>query len=167
MRYLFIFLLTCFLFACSNTPETGESAGKSNEDFSRVFENYYRERIQLVPLEGTQNGDSTTNDRLYPDFTDSYRSKLKDFFNRYLAEINKFNREDLSDNDRISYDIFKREMQMVLEGIELGYFGSTVSYPDHRLIPFHQFGGVPISLGQLGSGEGSQPFKTARDYDNW
>ncbi len=167
MRYLFLFLLTCFLSACSNTPVTKEDSAKNNDDFAKLFEGYYRERIQLIPAEGTQNGDSTTNDKLYPDFTDSYRAKLKDFFDRYLSEINKFNREDLNDNDRISYDIFKREMQMILEGLEIGYFANTVSYPDHRFIPFHQFGGVPISLGQLGSGEGSQPFKTAKDYNNW
>ena len=34
-------------------------------------------------------------------------------------------------------------------------------------IPFSQFGGLPLSLGQLGSGDGNQPFKTVQDYDNW
>ena len=169
MRYLFIFLSVCFLIACSDGPKADQSSGSanSNNDLSKVFENYYQERIQLVPLEGTQNGDTVANDKLYPDFTDSYRAKLKDFFSRYLSEINKFTREDLDENDRISYDIFKREMEINIEGIDLGYFGSTVLYPEHRLTPFHQFGGIPISLGQLGSGEGSQPFKTVRDYDNW
>lgn len=167
MRYLFVCLALCCLVACSNKPEPGETTGKSNDDLSGLFENYYQERIRLVPLEGTQNGDTVANDRLYADFTDSYRAKLKEFFNRYLSEINKFDREDLDGNDRISYDIFKREMEMSLEGIDLGYFGSIVMFPDHRLIPFHQFGGVPITLGQLGSGEGSQPFKTVKDYDNW
>lgn len=167
MRYLFVCLALCCLVACSNKPEPGETTGKSNDDLPGLFENYYQERIRLVPLEGTQNGDTVANDRLYADFTDSYRAKLKEFFNRYLSEINKFDREDLDGNDRISYDIFKREMEMSLEGIDLGYFGSIVMFPDHRLIPFHQFGGVPITLGQLGSGEGSQPFKTVKDYDNW
>ena len=34
-------------------------------------------------------------------------------------------------------------------------------------MPFDQFNGVPLLLGQLGSGRGNQPFKTVADYDNW
>ena len=38
---------------------------------------------------------------------------------------------------------------------------------DHQYIPFNQFGGIPLWMGQAGSGDGSQPFKTVADYDNW
>src|SRR5438309_3657741 len=38
---------------------------------------------------------------------------------------------------------------------------------DHRYIPFDQFWGIPLTLGQMGSGTGVQPFKTVQDYDNW
>ena len=167
MRNLSSFLLLGFLISCADTSKTNEGPGKDHDNLSKVFEKYYQERIQLMPLEGTQNGDTVANDKLYPDFTDSYRARLKEFFSDYLAQINKFNRDELNDNDRIGYDIFKREMEINIDGINLGYFGSTVSYPLYRLIPFHQFGGMPLTLGQLGSGEGSQPFKTVRDYDNW
>ena len=34
-------------------------------------------------------------------------------------------------------------------------------------IPFTQFGGLPLDFPLLGSGEGSQPFKTEKDYDDW
>ena len=46
--------------ACSDTPKTNENteASKANDDLLKIFENYYHERIQLVPLEGTQNGDT-------------------------------------------------------------------------------------------------------------
>lgn len=35
------------------------------------------------------------------------------------------------------------------------------------MIPFQQFWGLPITMGQLGSGDGYQPFKTVKDYTNW
>lgn len=167
MKTVFLISLVFFLISCSDASKTNQIAGGDNNRLSKIFEEYFQERIRLVPMEGTQNGDTVANDKLYPDFTDSYRGKLKEFFSRYLAEINNFNREDLNDNDRISFDIFKHEMEMAIEGIDVGYFASTVLYPENRFIPFHQFGGVPISLGQLGSGEGNQPFKTVNDYDNW
>ena len=34
-------------------------------------------------------------------------------------------------------------------------------------MPFNQFYARPLDMGQLGSGAGNQPFKTATDYQNW
>src|SRR5258706_6765355 len=34
-------------------------------------------------------------------------------------------------------------------------------------IPFNQFFALPLVLGQFGSGESAQPFKTVKDYDDW
>jgi len=165
MPKLFFLLLLVSFCSCklSNTNPTNEP----NKELSALFENYWAERMQLIPIESTQNSDTTNNDKLYADFTDSYRAKLKDFFGRFLTLVKKYDRENLDAADQVSYDIFTREMQLNIDAIGLGYFGNTVLYPDHQYMPFSQFEGIPISLGQLGSGDGSQPFKTARDYNNW
>jgi len=113
--------------------------------------------MPLYPLEATATGDSAYNDRLNIAFTDSFRDTLKNFYTDYLIGIQKFNRSELSDDDRISYDIFKREMEMQLEALK---------FHDND-IPFNQFWGLPLDLGQLGSGAGNQPFKTAADYRAW
>jgi uncharacterized protein (DUF885 family) len=165
MKKFYTLLFTGFLLLACNDKST--TPKKDNKDFTALLDRYFNERMQLVPIESTQNGDSTYNDKLYADFTDSYREKYRAFFSRYLNEVKTYNRDDLNENDRVSYDIFKREMEMTLEGLSLGYFANIVAYPDHRYIPFTQFGGIPIWLGQQGSGDGSQPFKTVKDYDNW
>ena len=159
-------LASLFVIACSNDKKKTEMKN-DNKDLAALFENYYTERMRLIPVESTQNGDSTNNDKLFADFTDSYREKYRQFFSNYLDEIKKYNRDELNGNDQLSYDIFKREMEITLEGLSLGWFANTVTYPDHRYIPFTQFGGIPIWLGQSGSGDGSQPFRTITDYDNW
>lgn len=164
MKRSVIFLLLVAVIVSCKAPQKEK---EPNKDLSALFERYYQQRMQLIPIESTQNGDSTNNDRLYPDFTDSYRAKLKDFFTANLNSINKFDRDKLNEEDQISYDIFKREMQITMNGLSIGYFGNVVMYPDHQYMPFNQFEGVPITLGQLGSGEGSQPFKTVNDYENW
>ena len=128
-----------------------------NKDLAVLFNNYYEERMQLFPLEATQNGDNRFNDKLYADFTEEYHSKLKEFYTNYLAYINHFDREQLDDNDKVSFDVFKREMEMSIEG--LGFH--------QNLMVFNQFEGLPIYIGQMASGDGIQPFKTAKDYDNW
>ena len=137
-----------------------------NKELAAMFEKYYNERMQLLPLEATTNGDNRFNDLLPIDFTDTYRASLKDFFNRYLTYISKYDRDQLNDNDKISYDIFKREMEMSIEGLGYHYLISS-ALADEDYIPFNQFWGLPLTLGQMGSGSGIQPFKTVADYDNW
>ncbi|MFL9481808.1 DUF885 domain-containing protein [Chitinophagaceae bacterium LWZ2-11] len=128
-----------------------------NTELAVLFDKYYEERMQLFPLEATANGDNRYNDKLYADFTDTYHVKLKDFYKRYFTYVTRFDRETLNDNDKISYDIFKREMEISLEGL---------SY-HQNYIPFNQFDGLTLALGQFGSGEGNQPFKTVKDYEDW
>ncbi|MDB5190905.1 MAG: hypothetical protein JWQ96_468 [Segetibacter sp.] len=140
----------CFL---SNSNVSKED----NKELATLFNNYYEDRMKLFPLEATTNGDNRYNDRLPIEFTNSYRDTLKTFYSNYLTYISKYDREALSANDQISFDIFKREMQMSIEGL---------SFNDNY-IPFQQFWGLPLTMGQLGSGDGNQPFKTVKDYENW
>ena len=128
-----------------------------NKDMAVLFDNYYEERMKLFPLEATQNGDNRYNDILIADFTDSYQSKLKEFYSNYLAYINHIDREQLNENDKVSFDVFKREMEINIEGFKF----------HHNYTPFDQFEGLPLYIGQMASGDGIQPFKTAKDYDNW
>lgn len=164
-KLLFLLLPVLAITACKLSSKNQNK--EDNTELSALFDKYYAERIQLLPLEGTQNTDTVTNDKLYADFTDSYRAKLKEFFGRYKTYISKFDRENLNENDQVSYDIFNREMDITLEGLNLGYFGSTVTYPEHQYMPINQFEGLHLVLGQYGSGDGAQPFKTVKDYDNW
>ncbi len=138
-----------------------------NRRLAIVLNNYYEDREKLYPVEATQNGDNRYNDKLPVDFTDSYLDTLQNFYRGYENKINQFNRDKLNNNDQISYDIFKREMEMSIEGIDLHLAINTVTMPNIQYMPFNQFEGTPLFLGQMGSGTGIQPFKTVEDYDNW
>jgi uncharacterized protein (DUF885 family) len=131
--------------------------GEDNKELSALLDKYYEERMQLFPLEATINGDNRYNDQLRIDFTDSYRTKLKSFYNRYLVYISNFERETLNANDQLSYDIFKRDMQVYLDGL---------SFHDNYA-PLNQFESLHLVFSQLGSGSVIQPFVTVKDYDNW
>jgi len=157
MRLVFFVLSVCLLLACNTNDKATPDAVKPNEDLSKLFNNYSEERMKLFPLEATQNGDNRYNDQMEIAFTDSFRDKLRAFYSNYLNRVIKFEAEELDDNDRISYNIFKREMEMQLENLKF----------HDNYIPFNQFWARPLDLGQLGSGESSQPFKTDTDYYNW
>ena len=166
MRNLFyLVILVCIIQSCNQSTQTTTVKG-DNKDLASFFENYYKGRMELYPVESTINGETSHNDQLPAEFTDSYREKIRDFFQNNLNAINKFDRESLNEVDQISYDIFKREMEMTLEGLQYQYAFTSV-YDINGHIPFQQFWALPLTLGQMGSGTGSQPFKTVEDYDNW
>jgi uncharacterized protein (DUF885 family) len=154
-KALFFLFTICNIISCklSNTNPGREA----NKELSVLFNNYYEDRLKFFPLEATAIGDNRYNDRLPVDFTDNYRDSLKSFYKRYLTYVGEYDPEYLSEQDKLSYEVFKGEMQINLEGL---------SFHDNY-IPFQQFWGLPLTMGQLGSGEGNQPFKTVKDYDNW
>ena len=157
MKKLVLYSAAFFALFSACKLSNSNQQNQDNKELSVLFDKYYEERLQLYPLEATAIGDPRYNDKLYADFTDEYRKKLKEFYNRYLVYVTRFDREQLNSNDQISYDIFKREMEMNLEG-----FRFHTNY-----IPTNQFWGMTLDFGELGSGAGNQPFKTVKDYDDW
>ena len=148
---LFLLLLPLQLFAqpTSLRPVNGE--------LHKLFDDADEEFLKLNPISATFRGDNRYNDKMPIDFTDSYREKQKAYFTKNLEAIGKFKRDDLNDNDKLSYDVFKWQTEL-----SLGQF----EFRTNR-IPFNQFVGLQITLPLLGSGTGAQPFKTVTDYKNW
>lgn len=156
MKNLLIGLLALMIFSCTKNAEQS-STSAPNKDLAKVFDDYYEENLKLSPISATNQGDNRYNDLLPNDISQEFIEKSKAFYTSYLDKVNKFDRESLNDEDKIAYDIFKREMELQLEGYKF----------NGELIPFQQFWGLPLTIGQLGSGDGSQPFKTVKDYEDW
>ncbi len=162
--YMFLFI-SCVISSCKLMHP--DRSIPDNKDFGKVLNGYYNDRMKYFPLEATQNGDERYNDQLPADFTDSYLDTLRNFYGGYLNKILVFDRDKLNKNDQISYDVLLRELKMDLEGINLHLAINNVTMPNVQYMPFNQFEGTPLFLGQMGSGTGIQPFKTVEDYHNW
>jgi uncharacterized protein (DUF885 family) len=168
MKKIAIYLmLACGLFACKQ--KTGESSASTNDnaDLAKVFDKYWDQRAKLFPLDATQQGDNRYNNLLPNDQTQAFRDTLKRFYQTYQDEVKKYDYNSLSENDKISYDIFTYEMDMQLKGIAQNVSDHNGSIQVSYMIPTQQFWGLTLTMGQLGSGDGFQPFKTVKDYDNW
>ncbi|UOQ99392.1 DUF885 domain-containing protein [Hymenobacter sp. 5317J-9] len=142
--------------ASSGTENAG-SAADSTTGLNGLFNAYWEQQSRLDPLSATAYGDNRFNDQLPNNQTRAYRDTLRAFYQGYLTKLQQFDRDKLSDNDKISYDIFAYEMNHGLASLKLNAW----------MLPANQFYGLPITLGQFGSGQGIQPFKTVKDYDNW
>jgi uncharacterized protein (DUF885 family) len=164
MKPIIYFLLAIATLGCNSNKPSQAISG--NSELRATLENYYNERMQLFPMEATYNGDTSYNHLLPATFTDSYRDQLTLFYKKHKQALGKFDSVSLNDNDKKSVDILTYELDTYLQGLNLNFIGSSF-ISENRYIPFDQFNGVPLSLGQMGSGTGTQPFKTVKDYDNW
>ena len=151
------YCLCLVLFIQCGSSGTTKPAAEKNTSLENLMEDYYQQRMALDPIEATWNGDTLHNAELYPDFTDSYREKLKEFYNQTLSSLQKIDREGLDENDKISYDFMKEYNTMLLQ---------ELSFPFNRM-PTDQMWGDHLVIGQFASGESAQPFKTVNDYDKW
>lgn len=164
MKKVVYLLLVVVVYAnCKSKKE--EKQKPPPPDFGKFLQEYYDSSMKLFPLDATYNGDNRYNDLLPITFTDGYGDTVKKFYNRYSTSLKKFNRGQLDAEDKISYDLVSTEIYMALNGLKNKI--NDLSEANHNYIPFNQFRGLPLTLGQLASGEGIQPFKTVKDYDDW
>ena len=153
-----IFCLT----ACKESPSqkeatTDKSTPSVVASAATVFDDYYKERMKLFPFEATANGVNDYNDQFPIDIADSYRDSVGRFYEKYKAALGKMDADKLNENDKMSYEILNWDLDIAIEALKF----------QDNLMPVNQFSSKTLDLGQLGSGEGSQPFKTVKDYDNW
>ncbi|MFD1468879.1 DUF885 domain-containing protein [Hymenobacter caeli] len=142
--------------AATDSATTG-AAPTDPQALGALFDAFWEKQSRLDPLSATAQGDNRYNDQLPNDGTRAYRDTLRTFYQDYLTRLEKFDRAQLGPNDQLSYDIFQYQLQQSLAGLKLNTW----------MMPFNQFYALPLTLGQMGSGEGIQPFKTVKDYDNW
>lgn len=153
-RVLFIALMFA---AGACTSEKEKSVTEMKKPFNDFLDAYFEERLRFFPLEATQIGDNRYNNLLPNDISESFRADIKDFYTRYQSELNTYQRDSLSVQEQVSYDIFKREMEVNLRGL---------TFNDHY-IPVHQFWGMTLTIPQIASGKSYQPFKSSKDYDDF
>lgn len=157
MKLSSLVLMACLLMGSCKLMKKEVDPTLVHHQLSSVFENYYQDRLKLFPLEATSIGDPRYNDKLYADFTDSYRDSLRSFYSRYRDSLIQFREVELNPDDHASLAMFQRDLRIAMQNFDFPY----------QFMPANQFYALPLTFGQLGSGSGDQPFNTAQDFDNW
>ena len=157
MKYFPQFLLCIFLFQSCQMETSETSITDTTPNLEIMLNDYYKQRLELYPLEATSAGIPDYNDQLPNNLTEAYREKLRSFYKSFLTKINKLDKKRLTDKQQISFDVLKWECEINLEDLK---------WPQH-LKPIDQMWSMNLAIGQMASGAGSQPFETVKDYDNW
>ncbi len=127
------------------------------QDFTSLTKSYFDEKNAMDPLGATQSGQNQYNDQLQFEMTDSYRKVQAAFFEKYQTSLNTISKENLSEEEKNSYEIIKWEVEI----------GKNMLKQPTNLLPVHQFWGTHLTMGQFAGGTGAQPFKTEKDYTNF
>jgi len=154
-QLIYALILATAVTACKQKDrQTGQ---KKDQHFNELCDAYYEEGLKLFPIGATYAGDTRYNDLLPNDGSVAFQQEVKAYYTKYLDSLKHYDRNVLEVNDQLSYDVLKDQAEISLEGLKfhLEYF------------PFNQMFSLPLTIGQLGSGTGAQPFKTVKDYEDW
>jgi uncharacterized protein (DUF885 family) len=154
MRTFCKFLLSCSFFFVIATCIQAQTV---LSPLQRMLNFYYQDFLKLNPTVATFKGDNRYNDQLENPISQPYRKQMTALYLQYQDSLKKYPIIKLSAKDRLSYDIFKYELQSNLEGMKY----------DTYLTPVSQMFDFRISFSQMGSGSGTHPFKTVKDYDDF
>lgn len=138
----------------SSSPSLAQS---SDEALRKIFDDYHEQFLILFPLEATAFGDNRYNDQLQIDISPDFIAKESQFYSQTLQRLRAVDRNSASDSLQLAAEILDYELSARLEAIPFNF----------DRIPFNQFDGLPLTFGQMGSGSGSHPFKTVKDYEDW
>lgn len=126
-------------------------------DLDSIAANYYEQYLKLHPFEATAQGDNRYNDLLPININEESISGEIAFYSSVQEQLKKVDYKNLPDNKKVVFDVLDYTLKDKIE--------RYAYHPEY--IPFTQFSGLPLDFPLLGSGEGTQPFKTEKDYENW
>jgi uncharacterized protein (DUF885 family) len=121
------------------TPSPAVNAAAPRERLNRIVDRYWDERVSGNPLSPQFMADSLALQR------------------RFLAEVLAVPRTTLDADSRLTYDIFRRQRELDIEGL---------TYPA-ELLPVEPFDSLPLQFARAAAGTEQHPLKAAKDYENW
>lgn len=141
--------------SCKKTDSPLTKVTPTNID--SIAANYYEQYLKLYPLEATSQGDLRYNDQLPINIDKDFISGEIAFYNSVQKQLENVDYKNLSDEDKVVYDVLDYTLKDKIE--------AYAYHPEY--IPFSQFTGLPLNFPLYGSGQGSQPFNTEKDYEDW
>lgn len=152
------------LSACVLIPAAGASASSAQSDAGAQLRALLaasdEANLRRNPLRALFRGDLRYAGRFGDGITDAYFEAERAAAADELAALARIDRNALSDEDRISYDVFAFERRIDLRGLQSALLAAEADRPiDH-------FSGVQTIVPDLSSGSGAAPFRTVADYEN-
>jgi uncharacterized protein (DUF885 family) len=126
--------------------------------FQRTAARYFRDLMDLDPLNASAVvGWPQYEGRMEITIAPAAVANTKLLYQRVARELLAVRIDDLNAANRLSHELLAWDVNRAIDGLR---------FPAH-LMPIDQFGGVPMLLANMGSGDQAQPLKTPADYANY
>lgn len=150
--------MNALLVALSALPILGLAAAvptktEVSKELHRFFEEEWEWRLKEFPELATYQGDPRYNDRLTDRSFEAIEARKKRTQDA-LARLSKISRSSLSEEDRLSYDLYRRELDIAIAGDR---------FPT-ELLPITQQSGIHQDFAILST---VTPFRNAKDYRDY
>jgi uncharacterized protein (DUF885 family) len=123
----------------------------------QVVETYFDRYLALNPIFASELGDHRFDDDFGDYASASWMADSLGIEQEALKQLQSVDVRQLSGEDLVTYEAFKRERELSIEGFR---------YPS-ELLAIDQLENWATKFAELASGHGTQPFRTTRDYDNF
>jgi len=141
ITYLFI---AAILFSVNQTAD---------ERLHQLFENHWEFSLQTNPLFATGQGDHRFNDRLPETSLEALEVRYHETI-RFLSRMDYISRDELSEDNRLHYDIFRIQLENSIRAYDLN---------DH-LLPLNGWWDYHATFADLGN---RVPLNNRTDYENY
>ena len=153
--------------SCTQNSSENESASKA---ISIIFEDYYKFKEKINPLEATKAGNFEYNDYIANYISDEYQKELIAEYQNFLSRLSEIKESDLSQTDQLSLKVMKWDCEIKLEGLQKPIVVVTspmYNLPSLKLTPLTQIQSLHLYVAQIGAGGSVHPFKSVKDYEDW
>ena len=169
MKQSLIFIMLILIaFGCKE--KTSKENTSEVISIATIFDNYYKFKDRINPIEATKGGNYEYNDFIANYVSDDYQKDLKENYTHFLNVLNEFDNTQLSDTDLLSMKVMQWDCEVKLEGLNnniVTMASPIYNLPSFELMPLFQIQSLHLYVAQLAAGGSVQPFNTVEDYDNW
>lgn len=147
--------------ATSLLPGVSLAASPSSvsAQLAQLADSYYRGKLELFPIDATEDtGDPAYEAAFTIDIAPRQRQRERAFLQQTLAALEAIDARTLGADDRVTHDLIAYDAadRLALNRASL-----------RHLTPVGHMDCLPVRLGQWASGNGSQPLKTADNYEHF
>lgn len=150
--------------------ETSKEHTSEVASIATIFDDYYKFKDRINPIEATKGGNYAYNDVIANYISDDYQKDLKENYTQFLNLLTEFDSTELSEADRLSMKVMQWDCKVKLEGLNnniVTMASPIYNLPSFELMPLFQIQSLHLYVAQLAAGGSVQPFNTVEDYDNW
>jgi uncharacterized protein (DUF885 family) len=148
------------LAAQTASPPAAQPQASAHDRLFQLFRQSDEASLRRNPLQALYRGEATYGDGLGDLFSDAHFQAEKAAAEKDLAALRTIPRDQLSETDRIAYDVFESQTQDELRGLQPDVLRIT------EALPMNHFFGLHTEYPTIVSGQGAAPFKTVQDYES-